>query len=45
LEKKAEQILPGSEGIWGGGRGWRGWERMVAQIMHTHMNKCINNKK
>jgi hypothetical protein len=38
LDKRAEQILAGSEG--GGGRG----EKM-AQTMYTHTNKCINNLK
>jgi hypothetical protein len=38
LEKRAEQVLPGSEEA-GEQRG------KVAQTMYTHMNKCINNKK
>jgi hypothetical protein len=38
LEKRAEQVLPGSEGV--GGQGGE-----MAQAMYTHMNKCINNKK
>jgi hypothetical protein len=45
LEKRREQVLPGSER--GGERGrWSGREREeVAQTMYTHMNKCINNKR
>jgi hypothetical protein len=40
LEKRAEQVLPGSMGERGGEQ--RG---EVAQTMYTHMNKCINNEK
>jgi hypothetical protein len=40
--KRAEQVLPGSEG--GRGRGW-GTEGKVAQTMYTHMNKCKKNLK
>jgi hypothetical protein len=35
LEKRAEQVLPGSEGV--GGEGESGGE--IAQTMYTHMNK------
>jgi hypothetical protein len=47
--KRAEQVLPGSEGEVGRkvgreeGGGEQGGE--VAQAMFTHMNKCKNNKK
>jgi hypothetical protein len=41
LEKKAEQLLPGSEGSVAGDHG----ERWSNQTMYTHMKKCINNKK
>jgi hypothetical protein len=42
--KKAEQVLPGSDG------GWRGKElegrgEVAAQTMFIHMNKYKNNKK
>jgi hypothetical protein len=37
-QKRAEQVLPGSQG------GWRvrGQGGEVAQTMYTHINKCIN---
>jgi hypothetical protein len=44
LEKRAEQVLPGSVG----GRGrWRqgAYSGEMAQTMCIHMNKCINNLK
>jgi hypothetical protein len=37
LEKRAEQVLPGSEGDGEGGE--------EAQTMYTHINKCINKQK
>jgi hypothetical protein len=40
LEKRAEQVLPGSEAGGGEIQGQRG---EMAQIMYTHLNKCINN--
>jgi hypothetical protein len=45
LEKRAEQVLPGSEGEgeWAGEVGDGGQGREMAQTMDTHMNKCINN--
>jgi hypothetical protein len=40
LEKRAEQVLPGSEGDWGRGRGQEsGGGREMAQTMYAHMNK------
>jgi hypothetical protein len=36
LEKRAEQVLPGSWG-WGWGE--------VAQTMYTHVSKCKNDKR
>jgi hypothetical protein len=45
LEKRAEQVLPGSEGGGGEGEGDRKKGREMAQTMYTHMNKCINNQK
>jgi hypothetical protein len=39
LEKRAEQVLPGSEGGWS--EGGQGGE--MAQTTYTHMNKCIYN--
>jgi hypothetical protein len=45
LEKRAEQVLPGSEGDGERGRklglGGEGW---MAQTMYAHMNKRINKK-
>jgi hypothetical protein len=41
LEKRAEHVLPGSEGVKGKREGGRGEE--MAQTMYTHMNKYINN--
>jgi hypothetical protein len=38
--KRAEQVLPGSKGVGGGGQGG-----VVAQTMYRHMNKCKNNNK
>jgi hypothetical protein len=41
LEKRAEQVLPGSKGCErAGGRG-----REKAQTVYANMNKCINNIK
>jgi hypothetical protein len=37
LEKRAEQVLPGSEGVKGKGKG-RGQEEEMTQTMYTHMN-------
>jgi hypothetical protein len=42
LEKRAEQVLPGSEGGGGRGKGWGQGE--MAQTMYTYMNKLINKK-
>jgi hypothetical protein len=43
LEKRAEQVLPGSEGVRGerrsGGRG-----REMTQTVYAHMNKRIKKK-
>jgi hypothetical protein len=39
LKKKAEQILPGSMGRWGGEEGGEGQGREMAQTMYTHVNK------
>jgi hypothetical protein len=36
LEKWAEQVLPGSEGV--AGERWE-WGREMAQTMYAHMNK------
>jgi hypothetical protein len=44
LEKRAEQVLPGSEGGWGEGWGW-GKVGEMTQTMYIHTNKWINNKK
>jgi hypothetical protein len=50
LEKRADQVLPGSDGAggWGGagrrGRGQRAGGEM-AQTMHEHVNKLIKNLK
>jgi hypothetical protein len=40
LEKRAEQVLPGSEWGWGG-EGWDGGGQVgeIAQIMYAHGNK------
>jgi hypothetical protein len=38
LEIRAEQILLGSKGRWGGDRGGGGWGEMT-QTMYAHMNK------
>jgi hypothetical protein len=43
LEKRAEQVLPGSGEEGEGGREER--EGEMAQTMYTHMNKCINKLK
>jgi hypothetical protein len=43
LEKRAKQVLPGSEG---GGREREkglGGKGEIAQTMYTHINKCIEN--
>jgi hypothetical protein len=46
LEKRAEQVLPGSEvGVGRGRVGERAEEREVSQTVYTHMNKHINNKE
>jgi hypothetical protein len=38
LEIRAEQVLPGSEGVWGeGGGGGQGLE--IIQTMYAHVNK------
>jgi hypothetical protein len=37
LEKRAEHVLPGSEGVGGRGSGEKGGE--MAQTMCAHMNK------
>jgi hypothetical protein len=37
-------VFKNSNGVWGRGRR-EGVGGEVAQIMYTHMNKCINNKK
>jgi hypothetical protein len=42
LEKRAEQVLPGSEGRRKGKGGWEQGEEMT-QTKYTHINKCINN--
>jgi hypothetical protein len=34
LEKRVEQVLPGSEGLGDRGRGWGRWERWPKQCMH-----------
>jgi hypothetical protein len=39
LEKKTEQVLPGSGGLGGRGRG-----RQVAQPMYIHVSKSKNDK-
>jgi hypothetical protein len=39
LEKRAEHVLPGSEGCTGAGRG-RGAGRLMTQKMYTHGNNC-----
>jgi hypothetical protein len=38
LEKRAEQVLPGSEGVRGEGAGG-GQRREMVQTMYAHMNK------
>jgi hypothetical protein len=38
LEKRAEQVLPGSEGVRGEGVGWEQKAEM-APTMYSHMNK------
>jgi hypothetical protein len=38
LEKKVEQVLPGSKGV-GRERGGGGAEGEIAQIMYAHMKK------
>jgi hypothetical protein len=38
LEKRAEQILPGSKGGWGEREG-QGQGRKMVQTMYAHMNK------
>jgi hypothetical protein len=38
LEKRAEQVLPGREGVRGRGRG-RGMGGEMAKTMYTHINK------
>jgi hypothetical protein len=38
LEKRAKQVLPGSEGGGRRGRGWGEWGEM-AQTMYAHLNK------
>jgi hypothetical protein len=46
LEKRAEQVLPGSEGwvvVEEGGGGGQVVE--MAQTMYAHMNKLVKNKK
>jgi hypothetical protein len=45
LEKRTEQVLPGSKEAWGGEGGGREQEGEMAQTMYAHMNKWINNKK
>jgi hypothetical protein len=40
LEIRAEQILPGSKGHWGGEKeGVRGQGKEMAQTMYAHVNK------
>jgi hypothetical protein len=39
LEKRAEQVLPGSEGLWRGEGGGRGQGGEMAQTMYAHVNK------
>jgi hypothetical protein len=42
LGKRAEQLLPGSQGVWGRrGRGFRAAGRNVP--MYAHVNKCIKH--
>jgi hypothetical protein len=41
LEKRAEQVFPGSGGE---GRGRFGGCGEVAQTMYTHVSKCKNDK-
>jgi hypothetical protein len=41
--KRAEQVLPRSEGA-AGGKVSVGQRGEMAQTMYTHMNKCKNNK-
>jgi hypothetical protein len=43
LEKRAEQVLSGSEG--GAGKEWGREGGEMAQTMYAHMNKWINNKR
>jgi hypothetical protein len=43
LEIRAEQVLPGSEGVWRGNSGGGGGE--MTQIMYAHVNKWIIIKK
>jgi hypothetical protein len=42
LEKRVEQVLPGSEGSGERGNG-KGEEGEMPQTMYVHMNKCISN--
>jgi hypothetical protein len=37
LEKKAEQVLPGSKGVWGKREGLGGGD--MAPTMYAHINK------
>jgi hypothetical protein len=39
LEIRAEQVLPGSEGVWAGNGGGGGQGREMAQTMYAHVNK------
>jgi hypothetical protein len=39
LEKRAEEVLPGSQGIGERRRGWGSRGGEMAQIMYTHINK------
>jgi hypothetical protein len=45
LDKRAEQILPGSKEGGGEREGDREQRKERPQTMYTHMNKCINNLK
>jgi hypothetical protein len=42
LEKREEQVLPGSEGVEGRRRKW-GSRGRDSPNKYTHMNECINN--
>jgi hypothetical protein len=44
LEKRAEQVLPGSEGDGGKRRGWGAGGEMT-QTVYAHMNKLINKPR